>query len=461
MKILLINPPIRLDSPPSVFPLGQGYIAKALMNASHDVKVLDINGMRYPKEIVEEHLRNLSFDVAAIGGLITTYSYVEWLIQQIKQIKPGAKIVVGGGLGSSIPEIVLNNLGADAVVIGEGEITIVELINTFGESGTFESIKGIGYKKEGKVIKTPQQNPILDLDVIPFPAWELFPMDVYTKASAGANFFRKKMDMVSSRGCPYNCIYCYHLFGRSKYRYRSALNIVEEIEELIYRYKIKYIEFVDDNFLVNKRRVYEFCDLLRKEKISIKWSTIGRVNNIDDALLRTIKKAGCNYVSYGLESGSQKILDIMNKKVTVEQNKEAVRLTEKVGLYPGINLMIGMVGETRETFEETKKFCLELGIHNNPHITQAYPGTPLYEKAIEMGRIKDEEKYIRSLGDTSQLVVNLTDFSDEELLSMVKEMDIKTRLSKFHEFYYHLKMGGLEGVTCNTINYIKKILGQF
>jgi radical SAM superfamily enzyme YgiQ (UPF0313 family) len=283
-------------------------------------------------------------------------------------------------------------------------------------------------------------------------------MDVYINASTASNFFRLKMDVVSSRGCPYDCLYCYHLFGRSKYRFRSASNIIEEIKELVDKYKVGYIDFVDDNFLVNKKRVNEFCDLLRKEKISIKWSTIGRVNSINESLLMDIKKAGCNHIAYGLESGSQKILDIMNKKATVDQNREAVRLAEKVGLYPGTSLMIGMIGETRETFEETLRFCLELGIHNTPHITQSYPGTPLYEIAKKKGLIKDEEKYIRSLGDTSQLVVNLTDFSDDVLLDMVKEMDMKTRKSKVNELKYHLKVGDIEGITYYTISYIKRNL---
>jgi radical SAM superfamily enzyme YgiQ (UPF0313 family) len=145
MKILLLNPPMRLDSPPQTFPLGQGYVARALLDAGHDVKVLDINGLRISKEVVGDNLKNLNFDVAAIGGLITAYNYSEWLIQQIRKIKPGALIVVGGGLGSSIPEMTINNLGADVVVIGEGEITIVDLINTLEAKCNLESVNGIAY----------------------------------------------------------------------------------------------------------------------------------------------------------------------------------------------------------------------------------------------------------------------------------------------------------------------------
>lgn len=459
MNILLINPPIRIERPPQCFPLGLGYIASVLDEQDYNVEVLDINATRPSKEEVLSELDKRSYNIVCIGGLITTYTYVEWLIQNIRILKPDTTIIVGGGLGSSIPDIVLKNLNADIVVIGEGEITIKELTSAIANNEPTKEIKGIAFKEENNVvIKTPKREPILDLDSIPFPKWELFPIEIYIQARGSpASFGRRKMDIISSRGCPYDCIYCYHLFGRSNYRFRSAKNMIDEINEFVDCYKIKYIEFLDDNFLINRKRAFEFCDMF-EENFGIEWSTVGRVNNVDEELLKRVKKAGCNYIVYGLESGSQKILDSMNKKTKVEQNKRAVEMAERVGLYQGNSFMIGMVGESEETFNETLQFCKKMRIHNTPHITQAYPGTPLYEIAKQMGRIKDEEAYLRSLGDSSYLTANLTDIPDERLLDMVQIMSEETKLPKLHELYRHWRLGGIRAVRHNTVNYLKRNL---
>jgi len=441
MKILLINPPIREWSKPNVFPLGLGYIAAVLLRDGHDVEVLDINAYRFDKEEVENRIRDLDFDIVGIGGIVTIYAYVKWLTGMIKRYHPGKKVIVGGSVGSSIPRIMLEKNPVDVVCIGEGEETIRELARALENNGDLSKIKGIWYRgNKGEACQNEIRPPIKDLDEIPLPAWDLFPMDIYLKNPVGAPNRNKwidgsadneeslSMNVFATRGCPYQCIYCYHDFMGQGYRTRSPENIIKEIRTLYERYGVKYFHFIDDELVLNKSFIYELCRrftaLSKETGRKITWGCAGRVNLMTEDLVSSMADAGCVLIGYGIETGSLKMLELIKKNTTVEQAKDAIRLTRKYLGWADTSFMIGYPGETRSTVQETVDFCKELDL--TPEVIffmTPYPGTELYSMALKQGRIKDEEKYLLGLGEQGEKIrVNFTDFSDSELYRIQAEM---------------------------------------
>ena len=442
MKILLINPPIREWSKPNCFPLGLGYIASVLLQEKYDVEVLDINAYRWDRKEVEGKIREAQFDVVGVGGMITIYKYIKWLISVLKKYHPDKKIIVGGSAGSSIPKIMMEGNSADIVCVGEGEETVKELIGVLENNEDLSKVKGICYKeKSGRICRTENRLSIKDLDSIPLPAWELFPMDIYLKNPVGApnrnkwidggsleNEIKLSMNLFATRGCPYQCIYCYHDFMGQGYRHRSPENIIREIKILYERYDITYFHFIDDEFVIKKVFVYEFCRLVKalSKEISekITWGCAGRANLMTEDLIAAMADAGCVLIGYGIESGSQRMLDLIKKRVTVEQAKNAIRLTKKYLGWVDTSFMIGYPGENKKTIQETIDFCKELDLV--PEVIfflTPYPGTELYSMALQQNKIKDEEEYFLGLGEQGEKIgVNFTDFSDEELYKIQTEM---------------------------------------
>jgi len=302
-------------------------------------------------------------------------------------------------------------------------------------------VNGIWYRDNtGRIIKNNPRLAIANLDDLPLPAWGLFPMQVYLNNPVGAPNRNKwidggadsgatlSMNLYATRGCPYQCIYCYHDFMGQGHRHRSALNIVHEIETLYNRYAVPYFHFIDDELIANKKFVFEFCalmkDLRKRLNKGLTWGCAGRVNLMTEEIIAAMSDAGCVFIGYGIETGSQKMLDLIKKKVTVEQAKNAIRLTKKYLGWADFSLMVGYPGETRETIQETIGFCKEMDLA--PEVIffmTPYPGTELYRLALEQGKIKDEEEYILGLGEQGEKIrVNFTDFSDKELYKIQEEM---------------------------------------
>jgi len=470
MEILLINPIIKSSSPNIYFPLGLGYISKILLQEECNVRVLDINAYKWTEEEVEAKIKGETYDIVCLTGLITEYKYIKWLSSLLKLYHPSAPIILGGGLASSLPQIVLEKTSVDIVVIGEGEVTSKELIHAFKNSSSLNQIKGIWFKEDGKIVQNPPREPIESLDEIPFPAWDLFPMDIYIKAGKlGFDGSVKSMNMITSRGCPYHCVYCYHDIFGYKFRSRSPANIIKEMQLLKDKYEVKGITFSDDTFVLSKKRVYEFCDTLKSSQLDMLWACNGRVNLMNEEMLKKMKDAGCILIGYGIESGSQKMLDAMKKQVSVEQAKKAIELTRKVGIFSSVYMIIGMIGEDETTVWETIKFCQSLGIYAIFSIMTPFPGTPLYQEAKKLGKIKadDEEKLLEQWGDwKDEVLVNLTTMSDERLIELKKEAENKiyTYIVERHTLmilkrvWNHYKNFGFKSVIKKVGSWIKRYL---
>ncbi len=442
MKILLIQPQYRTSELPTYFPLGLAYIAAVLRNDGHEIKVIDIEGNRHPPEEVARLLGTMEYDAVGISALITRYKYLKrTLIPLIRAKKPGVPIVVGNSLATAIPKMTVTHVGADVAVIDEGEATAVELFNALAKGWDEEAlakIDGIAFRtKDGGVAINKPRAFIQNLDSIPFPAWDLFPTEKYVENyplqhAMFLDFLKplRGINVSTVRGCPFQCRYCFKVFGRNV-RWRSVDNIVKEIKELKKRYRVQHISFSDDLFTVNRTRVEEFCNRLIKENLGVNFHISARVNTVDEPLLKLLAKAGVAQLTYGIESANNDVLKSMNKMATKEMAHKAMIAARRAGIFANPSFMIGYPGETPQSIEETVRFCEELGIATEFFFTTAYPGTPLYEQARAAGKIPDEDAYFESLGEMSQnLLINFTDMSDEELRRLKEDGNRRTRESQ-------------------------------
>ncbi len=425
MKILLINSPIRLSAEPSCIPIGLAQIASYLReNGFGDIDILDANGLRCNQNQIVEHVYKYDPDIIGISGLITTITFQKNLVRKLRAEGFDKTIVSGGGCATSSSSLLLKEKNIDIFVIGEGEHTMLELAHAIDKCTDLHAINGIIYQ-EGNTYRVnhPRKNEV-NIDIFPMPAYDLLPVDVYAKNHIwGGENTRNKyegfdscdinrdMNMISSRGCPFKCNFCYHIFGRGNYRFRSAKNIMHEIEFLRDECNIDFISFVDDNMLTHKKRTIEFCRLMQTS--GIKWGCLARVSDITEEYVKDLKSGGCMGIGFGLESGSPIILKNMNKMTTIDQAEKAFEILNAYDIYANGTFILGYPGENWDTIRETKAFCQRINIEQTFFFATPYPGTPLWNIARPL--IEDEESFIEKLGDADEFLINLSELSDAEL----------------------------------------------
>jgi radical SAM superfamily enzyme YgiQ (UPF0313 family) len=445
MRILIVNPPIRLNDKPRHIPHGLAILANIIRrHFKCELGFIDWNAYRYSEEKFRTIVREFPCDVAMIGGLIPTYRYLIQIAEIIKSYHPKCKVIAGGSAAMSIPEILLRNSMVDIVCTGEGEITITELIPALQqqEAVDLSQIRGIAYKDIDNRISINEPRPFIrDLDTeSALPAYDLLPMDIYLANPVVG--LGRDIDFISGRGCPFKCTFCYQPWGRTS-RQHSAEFLKEAIVYLRANYRIDFVTFQDDLFVGDKKRFYEFCEIRNRYFPEIYWSCTGRANICDEELISTARASGCTLISYGFESGSPKMLKSMQKRITLEQMEKVVQLNRKYGLPVPVSFILGMPGEDEQTCTETVQFCKKnnLTLESLMYATP-YPGTPLFEFAIQSGRINKNRihDFVMLLGDARDLVVNLTDtFTDKELQEKYQEM-----ISVTKEVYRPLARSELE-----------------
>lgn len=398
MKIHLVNPPVfaedlvgqtkSMSRVVNIIPsLGLGYIAAVLLKNGYKVKITDCSlGMAHQELI--ELLRKEKPDIVGITGTTPGFMSMKQVAENIRSHLPFSIVVIGGPHISALPEWTMKFSCFDIGIIGEGEITFLELIKKIERVGLNElnEIDGIIYGKNGNLIKTKRREFIKDLDSLPFPAHQLQPpLSAYKPTPA--SYKRLPLGvLITTRGCPSRCTFCDRAVFGSTYRERSAKNVIDEIEELIYKFGARELRFFDDTFTLNKERVFEICNKLKEKKIRVPWTCLTKVTDVSRDMLRKMKEAGCWQVLYGLESGDERILKLLKKGNTVEQNKRAVRLAKEAGLSVRADFIVGMPGETLESLKRTLNFAIELELdyaHFNKFVP--YPGTELYERLMEQG----------------------------------------------------------------------------
>lgn len=413
MKILLINPPMQENDKPSFPSFGIAYITHELKKHGYSVEILDIDAYRYSKPEVVQFIKKSDADIVGIGGLVTVYPYLHWLIPEIKNLMPRVKIILGGPVASSLKEKCFEKFAIDYEVIGEGEITIIELLKALSTGLMLDSIKGIGFKKDGKIVYTERRPLMSSLDGVPMFDDTIFPMESLLKNTQGV------FQIHAQRGCPMSCTFCFNSFRvtSKEVRYRPVNNVVNEIEFFRNKYKEKITLFAISGECIasNREWLINFCKELIKRKLNIPYRITSRVDTIDAERLGWLKKSGCVKMSLGLESGSDEILKIMKKGATVEKAKKTVRLTRKFLPNIDASIMLGYIGETPDTLKETVRFCKEIGVEPTIFYALPLPGTELYKMAIEKNFIRDEEEYLMSLNGQTifNFSLNLTNIHDD------------------------------------------------
>lgn len=417
MKTLLIQPaPTYIGEipPPGYFPLGLAYVASGARDAGHDVEVLDLWAHRVPTHEIQARIAEHEFDVVGITAMSAQYRQVRDMAEMIRAIRPDARIVVGGALARHNCTEVLETTLVDFCALEWGELTFPALLKNLDDPA---NVPGIAFRRDGQIVRNQSVGVFQDVDSLPLPAWDLFPMAIYTKpAKIGDGHAISSMSVVTSRGCPYNCKFCSKNF--EKVNMRSIDNVIAEIKLLKERFGIGCIEFEDELVMISKKRMLELCEKIRPLKL--KWACSGRANVASVELLREMKRAGCFSVYYGLESGSPTILKAMDKRVTVEMNERAIHATRKAGIVCRCLMMIGFPGETHETFRETVDFCKRNHVHPRVefNVCTPLPGSVLYERAIAEGKITDKVAFLQQLEGLSDVVVNMTDMPDDELMRL-------------------------------------------
>jgi len=452
MDILVINPPIRLTDKPRHIPHGLAIIANIIRKKIGIApRFLDLNAHRYSQEETVRRLKEYRFDVVLIGGLIPVYKRIIALAGKIKAINPRSIVIAGGSAAMSVPELLLRKSKVDVVCAGEGEVAIVELLNGLRnhELKDLLEIKGFYFKIDGEVIFSGQRDLITDLDSeSDLPAYDLLPMHIYLSNPVVG--FGRDIDFISSRGCPFECTFCYQPWG-TKFRGHSIDFILTALKHLWNNYNIEFVSFQDDEFIVGPNRVYAFCDKVQKFVPGLLWSCTGRVNLVNDDLVGAMRSAGCVSISYGFESGSPRMLKSMKKMATVKQMENAVRINRKFGMMVPVSFIIGMPGEDNVSCRETVEFCVRnhLPLRSIMFATP-YPGTTLFDFAISTGRIEREgvHEFVVSLEDARDFTVNLTDaFTDGQLIEKREEMinQVSSRVKPVAEVVYYEKLRKLFG----------------
>lgn len=418
MRITLVYPYFGTGQRSLYFPQGLAYVAAALQKAGHTVSVVDMEGDDLSTERALTLIEETSPGMVGFGGMITRYSIVREMGRRLKREMPGVFLMAGNSGATTVPGLYLENAGMDAVVLGEGEATSVELAEAVGSGSDWRSVAGLAFRDEGGNTAFSPPRPLhRNLDELPWPARDLFPLEKYVVSRDHRGKHERHLEIVASRGCPHGCVYCYHIYGRT-IRRRSPESIVSEAVHIVEKYGIEYTGFPDDLFTSDKAFVLETCALLSKRLPGIRWSCLGRASSVDREMLRAMRGAGCDWVSYGIESGSPLMLAGMKRTVTPEQCLNAIRMTREEGMVPEGSFMIGMFGETRETVAETVEFCRKADITAPMLFVTPYPGTPLFTEAEAKGLIPDLEAYVLSLEAADKLLVNLTDMEDGELESL-------------------------------------------
>ncbi len=394
MKVTLINPPYppNAHSHPPFIPLGLAYLGAIAEQAGHQVTVIDCQGEHLTYDGFRQRIAAVPSDVIGITSTTLLYNSAKTIMEIAREVQPNAVNMMGGSHVSFWDENALNETKAlDVIVRKEGEYTFRELLERIDAKKSITDVVGTTVRTKEGIQRNPDQQYIQDLNALPSPAYHLLPLDSYHRM--GKTIF----PIVTSRGCVQWCDFCstVRMFGRG-YRWRSAKKVVDDMETLHNKYGESQFTFYDDAFTINRKNTLELCDEIKARNLKVEWDCETRVDAVDKELLERMHDAGCITIWFGVESGSEKILDKMHKKINREQVKDAFKIAQKAGMMTIASAVIGFPGETEETAWETINFINSL----NPddigcYIATPYPGTPMYEEVVKNGwlRVTDFNKY--------------------------------------------------------------------
>ena len=354
LKVALVVPPafdIRKLWCPNL-PIGLAYLAAVIEKSGHDLKVFDCLALGMDHKSLGKEFATYQPDVVGITSVTPTVDSTLLTAKIAKENAPNSIVVLGGPHATFMDKEVLTEEPAvDVVVRGEGEITIIELFSKLFGYGNLRSVSSISFRKNDEIVRTPDRSYIQNLDDLPYPAYQYFAVKKY-------QFFGKTiLPILTSRGCPFQCSYCVssRMVGK-EFRARNPFKVVDELEWLKSNHEPGAFSFYDDAFTYDKERSVKICEEIRKRKIGIPWDCQTKVDRISKEVLSKMKAADCQLVSFGAESGCQKILDSVNKRTTVGLDEKAIKMAKEVGLSVAISVIIGYPGETKESLKQTYDF---------------------------------------------------------------------------------------------------------
>ena len=421
MRVCLVNPP-RIQpkawGKPNVFPPIALASVAAVLEKKHDVSIIDaptegwenlleLDETKYrvglSAETIAQRIGDWKPDVVVLEIPFSGWSKTAFEVASIaKGVNRDIVVVLFGLHPSSRPEDCLLNADVDFVVVGEPENTVSELVLALEqEKKDLRDIDGLGFRENGKLVLTDKRAFIEDLDSLPFPSRHLLPMNVYAQA-VKQNPLRGEIHkpytiVITSRGCPYNCVFCSNciVWGK-KWRPRSPKNVVDELEQVVKTFGIKQVDFSDDNMTLDKQRMIEICDLIVQRNLRFEWFTPNgiRADTLDEPLLRKMKAAGCKKIRIAPESGVQRVVnDVINKNLDLKSVEQAIVTCKKVGIKVGCFFVIGLIGETKTDIEETIRFAYKLKLLGADtfifSIAMPLYGTAFYEQAKEGGFLRE------------------------------------------------------------------------
>jgi magnesium-protoporphyrin IX monomethyl ester (oxidative) cyclase len=471
MKILLINPPwliskksLLLQKYIDVFqPLGLAYVAAMLETHGYTVSILDAIAENFNQvsklsesdtnlyyigmsfEEIREYVKEKRPDIVGITIPFTAQSQSAFKVAGIVKKVNEDIITIAGGPHASVNPIDCLKHAIDFIIIGEGEYSSLELVREIENQkpilnkAAYKNIKGIAFLDGGKPYITPRRPPILDLDLLPHPARHLLPMKKYFKAQKEHRYSRhiseRNVSVFTSRGCPFNCIFCsIHLTMGKKWRGRSPKNVVDEIEHLIKKYTVTYIEFEDDNITFDRNRMKQISDEIIRRGLQFKWRTPNgvRADTLDEELLKKMKAAGCEELWFAPESGVQRVIDeVINKRIKLDKIIENINICLKIGIKVNCFFVIGLPGETKEEIKKTLTLAQKLkkkGVGGIINMAIPLYGTRLY-------KIAREKEYLRNTTDedllyNNTLYMDTPEFTAEEVFEFFKEgVKIQSKIS--------------------------------
>jgi len=385
--VTLVYPYFSPRADTSIFrfpPLGLGYIAAYLKQHGISVEIVDCTFLNQ-----KQALRKVTDSEPKIIGIQSMYSMKNKSLELAQILREDCELLVAGGALPTIqPDAFLRDF--DIVVVGEGEQTMLEIVKQMENGGDLSQIKGIAYrdKNTGQVKLTSPRGLFEDLDKLPSPSRELFDNYSYKKHYS-RRFGYKTTAIMASRGCPFTCDFCSRPVFGNEFRARSASKVADEIEEVI---SLGYnrVWFADDCFTLNRKRLVEVCDEIIKRELRIGWECLSRVDTLDSGIVDKMKQAGCVRMFFGIESGNDSILKIMNKQVTTKQAYIATQLCKDKGIKAGAFFILGYPGENDKTILDTVKFASSLHLdYLSFTLPYPIPGTPLFEKL--RGKLVSEE----------------------------------------------------------------------
>lgn len=379
--LLLVPSGINYNTPP----LGLLYLAAVLEKNAVSVSILDAGLEGLTLDQTFRKIEEISPRVIGITICTPDYPLIDKFIFLLKKKMPQLSVVTGGPHATLDPEGILSTSRVDYVIRGEGEYSFLELCNAILKNRPQElsGILGLSFRENGKIKHNPARPLIENLDDIPMAARHLVPLMKYRNYGRIYKRFPVGV-MITSRGCPMQCIFCAHeIFGR-RYRFMSAARVIEEIKHLQKAYGVKEILFREDNFTANRDRVFDICDRIIKEKLDISWMCLADVNSITEEMAVKMKQAGCWHIGLGVESGNDRILKILKKGISLKKTLEVFKFIHKAGIRTLAFFMIGNYSDTRETVKDTIDFARKLDTDFAIFtITTPFPGTELFDLAVK------------------------------------------------------------------------------